>query len=116
MLTKISKKIALVVFAVVLTGCANSDFSHNYLMRGQIVSASSDNIIVCVGFDDGAKVGQELNVYRFFETNFSGEGDEFYEKRSVGKIKVEKVIDGHFAKATILKGKIKKTDMVELNR
>ncbi len=116
MLTKISKKLALVVFAVVLTGCANSEFSHNYLMRGQIVSTSPDNIIVCVGFDDGAKVGQELTVYRFFETNNSGEGDEFFEKRNIGKIKVEKVIDGHFAKATVLKGEIKKSDMVELHR
>ena len=48
MLTKISKKIALVFFAVVLTGCANSDFSHYYLMPGQVVSSSPDNIIIDV--------------------------------------------------------------------
>ena len=116
MLTKISKKIALVVFALVLTGCANSDFSHNYLMRGQVVSASTNDIVVCVGLDDGAKVGQELTAYRFFENNNSGEGDEIYEKRSVGKIKIEKIINGHYAKATVVEGKILKHDLVQLDK
>jgi len=116
MLTKVSKTIALVAFAIILTGCANSDFSHNYLMRGQVVSASPDSIIVCVGLDDGARVGQELTAYRFFETNNSGEGEETFERISVGKIKIEKIIDQHFAKITVLKGEIKKSDMVQLNK
>ncbi len=47
MLKNISKKIALVAFAIVLTGCANSNFSHNYLMRGQVVSSSTDNMGFC---------------------------------------------------------------------
>ena len=45
MLNKISKVIGFIVFAVVLAGCANSDFSHNYLMRGQVVSASESEAI-----------------------------------------------------------------------
>jgi len=114
--SKISKTIALVVFAVVLTGCANSDFSHEYLMRGQVVSASSEQIVVCVGKDDGAEVGQELTAYRFFETNNSGEGDDIFEKRSVGTIRIEKIIDSHFARVSVLKGEIKKFDMVELQK
>jgi len=116
MLTNVSKKIAIVVFAVVLTGCANSDFSHDYLMRGQIVSASPDNIVVCLGLDDGAEVGQELTVYRFFETHNNNEGASGFEKRSVGTIRVEKIIDKHFAKVTVLKGEINKSDMVQFNK
>lgn len=93
MLNKISKFIVLVMFSLGLAGCANSDFSHKYLMRGQVITASSDNIVVCVGLDDGAQVGQQLTAYRFFETGNSGEGDEIYEKRNIGKVKIEKIIN-----------------------
>jgi major membrane immunogen (membrane-anchored lipoprotein) len=116
MLTKIYKKIALVVFAIVLTGCANSDFSHSYLMRGQVVSASPDNIVVCLGLDDGAKVGQELVAYRFVENHNQNEGASGFVKRTIGKVRVEKIIDEHFAKVTVLTGEIKKSDMVQLNK
>ena len=116
MLKNISKKIALLAFAIVLTGCANSDFSHNYLMRGQVVSTSPDNIVICVGLDDGAKAGQVLNAYRIFETGNSGEGDEIYEKRDVAKVKIEQIIDAHFAKVSVIEGDIKKHDMVQLNK
>lgn len=116
MLNKISKVMVLVVFSVVLAGCANSNFSHKYLMRGQIITSSLDNIVVCVGLDDGAKVGQVLNVYRFFDTNFSGEGDEIYEKRSIGKVKINTIINEHYAKVTVIEGNVKKHDMVQLNK
>ena len=116
MFTKISKTIALVVFAIVLTGCANSDFSHSYLMRGQVVSVSSDNIIVCVGLDDGAKVGQVLNTYRFELNDKYDEGSDVFKKVEQGQIRIEEVIDQHFAKASVLKGEIKKSDMVELHK
>ena len=116
MLNKISKVMVLVVFSVVLAGCANSDFSHKYLMRGQVIASSSDNIVVCVGLDDGATVGQELIAYRFFETNFSGEGDEIYERRNIGKVKIVKIINEHYAKVSVIEGNVKKHDMVQLNK
>lgn len=116
MLNKISKVMVLVVFSVVLAGCANSGFSHKYLMRGQVIAASSDNVVVCVGLDDGAKVGQELLAYRFFETNNSGEGDDFYEKRNVGKVKIEKIINEHYAKVSVIEGNIEKHDLVQLDK
>ncbi|MGB1200273.1 MAG: hypothetical protein ACPG5R_01835 [Cognaticolwellia aestuarii] len=116
MLNKISKVMVVAVFSVVLAGCANSDFSHKYLMRGQVITASSDNIVVCVGLDDGAQVGQQLIAYRFYETVSSGEGDDIYEKRNVGKVKIEKIIDEHYAKVSVIEGNIKKHDMVQLNK
>lgn len=116
MLNKISKVMVLAVFSIVLAGCANSDFSHKYLMRGQVVAASSDNVVICVGLDDGAQVGQELTAYRFFETNFSGEGDEIYERRNIGKVKIEKIINEHYAKVIVIEGNILKHDMVQLNK
>ena len=116
MLKNISKKIALLAFAIVLTGCANSDFSHNYLMRGQVVSTSTDNIVICLGLDDGAKVGQVLNTYRFFDSNKSGEGDELFYKKNEGKVKIEKIIDEHYAKVILIEGVVNKHDMVQLNK
>lgn len=116
MLKNISKKIALVAFAIVLTGCANSNFSHNYLMRGQVVSSSTDNMVVCLGLDDGAEVGQELTAYRFFETGNFGEGDETFERKNIGKVKIEKIINEHYAKVKVIEGNVKKHDMVQLNK
>lgn len=116
MLNKMSKIMVLGIFSIVLAGCANSDFSHKYLMRGQVIAESSDNIVVCVGLNDGAEVGQELNAYRFIETNFMGEGEESYERKNIGKVKIEKLIDGHYAKVIVIEGEVKKYDMVQLDQ
>ncbi|TMM42402.1 hypothetical protein [Colwellia ponticola] len=112
----LAKIIALVVFAVVLTGCANSDFSHNYLMRGQVVSDLPNNIVVCVGLDDGAKVGQILNTYRFIMNNNYGRGTRTFTKVEKGQVIIEEIIDQHFAKVSVLKGTVNKSDMVQLNK
>ncbi|MFT6246887.1 MAG: major membrane immunogen (membrane-anchored lipoprotein) [Cognaticolwellia sp.] len=116
MLKNISKKIALLAFAIVLTGCANSDFSHNYLMRGQVVSVKPDNVVVCVGLEDGAKVGQVLNTYRFIMNDDNDEGADFFMQVENGQIRIEEIIDEHFAKVSVLKGDVKKNDMVQLNK
>jgi len=116
MLTKISKIIALVVFAVVITGCANSDFSHNYLMRGQVVSDSPNNVVVCVGLEDGAKVGQVLNTYHFIINDDNEEGAKSFKKEEKGQVRIEEIIDEHFAKVSVLKGTVNTNDMVQLNK
>jgi hypothetical protein len=116
MFNKISKLMVIALFSIGLAGCANSDFSHKYLMRGQVIDASSDNVVVCVGLDDGAQVGQVLLAYRFFATNNSGEGDDFYEKRNVGKVKIQKIINEHYAKVSVIEGNIEKHDLVQLDK
>jgi hypothetical protein len=116
MLNKISKLMVVAVFGLIVSGCANSDFSHEYLMRGQVISTSSNNTVVCVGLNDGAEVGQELIAYRFFPTVFGGEGDEIFERRNVGKVKIEKIIDEHYAKVIVVEGDVQKHDMVQLNK
>lgn len=116
MFINISKKLALIIFAIVLTGCANSDFSHKYLMRGQVVSVKPGNVVVCVGLEDGAKVGQVLNTYRFVMNDDNDEGADFFMKVENGQVRIEEIIDEHFAKVSVLKGDIKKNDMVQLNK
>ena len=85
-------------------------------MRGQVVSSSTDNMVVCLGLDDGAEVGQELTAYRFFETGNIGEGDKTVERRNIGKVKIEKIINEHYAKVKVIEGNVKKHDMVQLNK
>lgn len=115
MLKNISKKIALLAFAIVLTGCANSDFSHSYLMRGQVVSTSND-VVVCVGAADGAEVGQVLTAYRFVMNDDNDEGADFFKRVDIGQVKISEIIDDHFAKVSVQKGEIKRYDMVQLNK
>ena len=116
MFKKIILRLSTVLLVLTLSACSNSYFSHNYLMRGQVVSDTNNNIVVCVGYEDGAKVGQRLNVYRFFDSNNHGEGGDTYERRNVGVVEVTSIIDEHFAKVKLVEGKVTTADMVQLER
>jgi hypothetical protein len=116
MLKKISKLVVVTIIGFIVSGCANSDFSHNYLMKGQVISVSDDNIYVCVGLDDGAKVGQILETYRFVMNDNNDEGDDFFLKQETGQIIIDELVDKHFAKVTVLEGEVKKHDMVLLSK
>lgn len=115
MLNKISKLVVVSVIALVVTGCANSEFSHEYLMSGQVVSTNNE-VVVCVGEANGAEVGQILTAYRIVTNDDWEEGAAAFKKLDIGQVKIDKIINEHFAKVTILKGDIKKHDMVQLNK
>ena len=115
MFNKISKLVIVSVIAVVVTGCANSDFSHEYLMSGQVVSTGSD-VTVCVGEANGAEVGQVLTAYRIIKNDNNDEGAASFKKLVIGEVKINKIVNEHFAKVTVLKGDIKEHDMVQLNK
>jgi hypothetical protein len=114
MFNKISKLIVIAVFGFIVSGCANSDFSHKYMMKGQVVLAENDNIVVCIGLDDGAKVGQILDVYKFVMNDDNDEGADFFMQVKTGKVKISKIINEHFAKITVLEGTVKQNNMVQL--
>jgi hypothetical protein len=116
MFNKISKLMVIAIFSLIVSGCANSDFSHNYLMKGQVISVDDNNIYVCVGLDDGAKVGQILEAYRFVMNDDNDEGADFFLKQETGQIRIEELVDEHFAKVSVLEGEVKKHDMVLLNK
>lgn len=115
MLSKISKTVIFVIFTVVIAGCSNTQFSHEYLMRGQVISTSND-VVVCVGTADGAEVGQVLTAYRFVMNDDNDDGADFFKRVDIGQVKINEIIDEHFAKVSVLKGEIKKNDMVQLNK
>jgi len=114
MLNKISKLVVVSVIALVVTGCANSEFSHEYLMSGQVVSTNNE-VVVCVGEANGAEVGQILTAYRIVTNDDWEEGAASFKKLDIGQVKIDKIINEHFAKVTVLTGDIKKHDMVQLN-
>lgn len=113
MLTKKFNLLIIIAFSIVLSACANSQFTHKYLMRGLVVKADPSELVVNVGTSDGAEVGQTLDVYRFgTDVNFV-EGDYF--KQAIGKVLIKEVINLHFARVELVEGEVKLSDMVQLN-
>ena len=113
MKTKLIKTIAVLLFFSVISGCAS--IRHDYLMKGQVLDVKDDSIaVVCVGLNDGATVGQMLSVYRFKPTYSTVEGTDQFERVDVGKVKIRKIVNEHYANAEILVGEVHKNDIVQL--
>lgn len=114
-LTRINIKFIAVIWAVlVLGGCANNGFYHDYIMSGQVVTKKADSVVVCTA-DTGPVAPQQ--VFKVFRTEYDvdkiAEGDWGYSRVFVGTIRIDRVRDTHFADATVLSGDIVKYDMVE---
>ncbi len=80
-------------------------------MKGSIVDTSDSDVYLCIGSEDGATVGQELDVYRIIRIT---RARPTFERQHIGKIKITEIVDEHFAKATVISGKAEKNDIVEL--
>ncbi len=88
---------------------------HTVFMAGSVIEASAEGIYLCIGTADGAEPGQVLNVVRMTR-NRSGnpkQGVRFHRER-VGKVRVDAIVDEHFAQATVVDGKVEKGDIVRL--
>ncbi len=84
---------------------------HCFIMKGSIVDASDSDICLCIGSQDGASVGQELDVYKVIRVT---RARPTFRREYAGKVKIAEIIDEHFAKATVISGKAEKDDIVEL--
>lgn len=109
-----------VLTAIVLSSAACSTLGgagHQYLMRGQVVEANGNEVVLCVGSRDGAKVSQELTAYKMVSSNIGGpKNPTRWEKVSVGTVRIEQVVDEHFAQAKVTSGNVQVNNMVELKR
>jgi len=72
--------------------------------------------VLCVGKADGAQPGQTLNVYRNKEHPHGPRGAPLFTRVEVGTVRIDTVIDDHFAKATKVSGDVRVNDVVELRR
>jgi hypothetical protein len=107
----------LVILFVFAAGCATMETAgHKYIMRGQILEVADNEAYLCVGSRDGAKVGQELAVYRFVRmpTVTSKSPLPIYKRESAGRIKIVEIMDEHYARARVLSGDVKANYVAEM--
>ncbi|MDE1153607.1 MAG: hypothetical protein PW788_13810 [Micavibrio sp.] len=99
-----------------LAGCAGMEGAgHKYIMRGQILEVSGESTYLCIGTKDGARVGQELGVFRFTKqpSHPKSQGVRF-KKEKTGVVQITGVMDEHMATANIISGQVKQNYIVEL--
>ena len=64
--------------------------------------------------NDGAQVGQILESYSYVMNDDNDEGADFFKRQKTGQVRVEELVDDHFAKVSVLEGVVKKHDLVLL--
>ncbi|GIW86366.1 MAG: hypothetical protein KatS3mg108_0690 [Isosphaeraceae bacterium] len=104
----------LLALVVPLTACVGA-LDHKYPMRGQILEARGDEVYLCIGAEDGARVGQEYVVYRLDKSYLPPKGMLHLEKVRTGSITITSVLESHMAKAKLDQGVAKEHYVVELN-
>lgn len=89
---------------------------HSFFMRGSVVKVVGNALVLCVGKLHGAKAGQVLTVYRNVEHPHGGKTPMSFMRNDVGTVRINGVIDDHYATAVIVTGTVKTNDIVELGR
>ncbi len=113
---KNSMLLIVIISGLFLSACSHNYFYHDNIMRGQVVNVDDSKVRVCIGKKDGAKVADELSVYRVYVSGQDAAGSDIYDRETVGKVKITKLTGEHFAVARVIEGKINKHDIVELSR
>lgn len=114
--------IALVLsFAAILfvapASAAASDpgLRHSVFMAGSVIEATADGIYLCIGTREGATVGQRLEVVRVTrEPGINPKQGARFKWTKVGAVRIDAVVEEHFAEATVTSGEVKKGDIVRL--
>jgi len=109
--------VLLVILFATSMGCATLESAeHKYIMRGSVLDVSDGTAFICIGTEQGAKVGQEFTVYRYLRMYTSSKVQEpTYSVENVGKVQITKT-ESHMANVKILSGDVKQNDVVELNK
>lgn len=115
---RLSRMLVIALTAALLSACAGTQFHHDYIMRGQVVSVKENDTLICIGNAKGISAGQRLKAYRIISGSPIYDQDEYsdfdFDIEYVGEIEVVTIINEHFAKATIKSGSVTKHDMIEL--
>jgi hypothetical protein len=109
----------LSILFLALAGCATMKAAeHEYVMKGQILDVSNGQAYLCIGSADGAKAGQEFPVFRYERLPYAGPKGQYpsFKRAEVGKLKINQVVDVHYANASILSGDVQVHDVAELGR
>jgi hypothetical protein len=107
---------ALIMLAVpaAIPAAANAaGIGHSFFMRGSVVDMTNGVPTICIGKADGATTGQVLDVYRVK----AGPGPKGgFTRINVGSVRIDSIVDDHFATTSIVKGNVEKNDLVELRK
>ena len=107
------------ILSIAVTGCAtNSPANHQYLMQGQVLSVTGDSLVVCIGEQGGAKVGDELSIVRHVILP-SGSGKmpgPGFRRDPIGTARINSIFDEHYSRADVLSGNPQVNDTVEMGR
>lgn len=107
--------LALALIVPVVEAAEEPSAYHRYVMKGSIIEKKGPDLYVCIGSHDGATVGQELEVIRVRQAPGGGKsGIVRFERKHVGRVRIEEIVDEHFARAHLLSGEGEKGDLVEL--
>ena len=110
---------AVLVILLIAMGCATvwaqgplETMRHKVFMRGQILDVEGGTAYLCLGTEQGAKVGDVLTVRRY--VSIGGARGGRYRVDNIGTVQITEVFS-HMANAKILKGDVKVHDVVDLN-
>lgn len=104
----------VVLFTLILGGCANRQSFHESFMSGVVADVTENGALVCISGQSDIQPGTLLDVYRLQQgTNTVIHDSLAYQRIHTGQVKVTQVIDEHFAEVTLVKGRIRKHNMVE---
>lgn len=105
----------LATLALVASGCASTGAGyHRYVMRGLVVGVVDQDVSICIGTRDGAKVGQELDVYRIVKQTSAPKGPSTYDREKTGVVRIEEIFNEHFARARVVSGEVREGSVAEL--
>ena len=110
-----ARPVVLALVVGLTASAAQAQLYHKMFMRGQVVAAADDQVVVCIGSNDGAEIGQVLDAYELIYEGEIQEGmGDNWRREHAGQVTIEAIIDEHFARAKVTSGEVEKHDMVEL--
>jgi hypothetical protein len=75
------------------------------MMKGSILSTQDHGVYLCIGTEHGATAGQVLDVVKVVRVHGgSPKAAPRYERRHIGKVRIDALVNGHFARATVVEG------------
>ncbi len=109
---------SLLLFSLLAAGVAfagdTPSIRHTVFMRGHIIEVQDAKIVVCIGEAGGASVGQELDVVHHSRVTTSPKGASRFKREVTGKVRIDAIVDEHYAEATLIEGKADRSDSVDL--
>lgn len=111
------------VFAAIVAACSPG----HEVMRGSVVMMVQNGAHICLGSEDGVRVGELLTIYRTKEIPLPNEpmvpdGSGRYQPRvkhelvKVGMARVTAILGEHYAAIELIEGELEASDIVEKQR